>query len=181
MRLFVLCNLLVVLLAAGQLQAAIIFNTFGPGDSYGTSSWTIGYSGDEFDIGGKFAITVGIPHTLDSIELAVGMYGGTKEIDVWLMSDAASEPGAIIEAFNFKNFPEDGSILVGNSVLNPILTPGTNYWLIASAPHEDDTYAGWKISNPVVFIGILLGGGSWGLVSWAIASAASDSMADLEE
>ncbi len=30
-------------------------------------------------------------------------------------------------------------------------------------------------------LGILLGGGSWGLVSWAIASAASDSMADLEE
>lgn len=32
-----------------------------------------------------------------------------------------------------------------------------------------------------LFLGILLGGGSWGLVSWAIASAASDSMADLEE
>ncbi len=30
-------------------------------------------------------------------------------------------------------------------------------------------------------LGILLGGGSWGLVSWAIASAASDSMVDLEE
>jgi len=30
-------------------------------------------------------------------------------------------------------------------------------------------------------LGILLGGGSWGLVSWAIAPAASDSMADLEE
>ena len=32
-----------------------------------------------------------------------------------------------------------------------------------------------------LLLGILLGGGSWGLVSWAIASAASDSMADLEE
>jgi hypothetical protein len=30
-------------------------------------------------------------------------------------------------------------------------------------------------------LGILLGGGSWGLVSWAIASAASDVMTDLDE
>lgn len=27
-------------------------------------------------------------------------------------------------------------------------------------------------------LGILIGGGSWGIVSWAIASAASDAMAD---
>jgi hypothetical protein len=30
-------------------------------------------------------------------------------------------------------------------------------------------------------LGILLGGGSWGVVSWAIASAASDALADSEE
>lgn len=30
-------------------------------------------------------------------------------------------------------------------------------------------------------LGILLGGGSWGLVSWAIASAASDAMGDSGE
>jgi hypothetical protein len=29
-----------------------------------------------------------------------------------------------------------------------------------------------------VVLGILIGGGSWGLVSWAIASAASDATAD---
>lgn len=32
-----------------------------------------------------------------------------------------------------------------------------------------------------LLLGILLGGGSWGLVSWAIASAARDAMADGEE
>jgi hypothetical protein len=32
-----------------------------------------------------------------------------------------------------------------------------------------------------VVLGILLGGGSWGVVSWAIASAASDVLADEEE
>ena len=32
-----------------------------------------------------------------------------------------------------------------------------------------------------LLLGILLGGGSWGLVSWAIASAAVDATADLDE
>ena len=32
-----------------------------------------------------------------------------------------------------------------------------------------------------LLLGILLGGGSWGLVSWAIASAAVDASADLDE
>jgi hypothetical protein len=32
-----------------------------------------------------------------------------------------------------------------------------------------------------LLLGILLGGGSWGVVSWAIASAAADVQADLDE
>jgi len=31
-----------------------------------------------------------------------------------------------------------------------------------------------------LLLGILLGGGSWGVISWAIASAASDARADSE-
>jgi len=31
-----------------------------------------------------------------------------------------------------------------------------------------------------LLLGVLLGGGSWGVVSWAIASAAADAMADEE-
>ncbi len=55
MRLFVLCFLLIVLLAAGQLQAAIIFNTFGDGDSYNDTGggYSIGDS-DDYDIANKF-------------------------------------------------------------------------------------------------------------------------------
>jgi hypothetical protein len=32
-----------------------------------------------------------------------------------------------------------------------------------------------------LLLGVLLGGGSWGVVSWAIASAAADAIADEEE
>jgi hypothetical protein len=32
-----------------------------------------------------------------------------------------------------------------------------------------------------LLLGILLGGGSWGVVSWAISAAAADAMSDAEE
>jgi hypothetical protein len=32
-----------------------------------------------------------------------------------------------------------------------------------------------------VLLGILLGGGSWGVISWAIAAAAADAMGDTSE
>jgi len=149
MRLFVLCFLLVVLLSAGQLQAAIIFNTFGSSDSYNTSGGTsIGDSSD-YDIANQFVVTAGTSFTLDSIELAVGMYSGTREIDVWLMSSGAGKPGTIIEAFNFQSIPNGPSILMANSTLNPILTNGTFYWLVASAPNSD-TWAYWSLSKPAI-------------------------------
>jgi hypothetical protein len=165
MKRLILCSLLVVLLAAGQIKALPIYNNFGSGDSYGVGSWTIGLPvpGSYFDTGVPFAITVGIPHTLDSIELAASWYSGTNEIDVWLMSDDAGKPGTIIEAFNFQNLFSGGSILVGNSLLNPILTPGINYWLVASAPYND-TFAGWNVAtNPSVWgpIAYRSGAGPW--------------------
>ena len=147
MKHFILYNLLVVLFAAGQLQAAIIFNTFGSGDSYNTSGGaSIGDSAD-YDAANQFVVTAGGSFTLDSIELAVGMLSGTRDIDVWLMSSGPNRPGTLIEAFNFQNIPIGPSILMANSTLNPVMTNGTFYWLVASAPNSD-TWAFWCNSQP---------------------------------
>ncbi len=153
------CGLLLTLLAAGQLQADPIFSTLGPGDSYFLSAGTpIGYPGSDShdaDSGFQFSLTVGTPHTVDSIGLAAGYISsvtGRNEIDVWLMTDAGGRPGEVIEAFNFQNlgaWGQNNPLLVGDSVLNPVLTPGTAYWLIASSP-LDDTYAGWNHASPLV-------------------------------
>jgi hypothetical protein len=148
MRLFILCFLLVVLLTAGQLQAAIIFNTFGTGDSYNSGGVSIGDSQD-FDIANKFYFTGDTSYTVNSIELAVGTYTGTEEIEVWLMSGYANKPVTILETFNFGSVPSGPSILKGNSSLHPILTPLKSYWLVASAPNSG-TWAYWCYSKPIV-------------------------------
>jgi len=149
--------LVTVLLIISSASAAptVLFNTFGPGDTYNTGlGWVIGvFESIRFEQGDQFVIGVATPHYLDTIELAVGLVSGKNELDVWLMSDIAGEPGAIIEAFSFNGamgiFDPVYPPLAANSVLRPVLYPGTPYWLVASAPAAD-TYAVWNLSSPVV-------------------------------
>jgi hypothetical protein len=163
--------LVTVLLAISSASAAptVLFNTFGPSDAYNTAvGWTIGtVSG--FDQGDQFVIGAVTPHYLDKIELAVGLVTGTNQLDVWLMSDAAGQPGAIIEAFSFNAMGSFGAAnppLASNSVLRPILNPGTPYWLIASAPVAD-TWAAWN-QNSLSLLGTHAE--RQGLGPWSVSS-----------
>lgn len=139
-------------------SAGPIFSTFGPGD---TSNTFVGLSVGgvptifpDLDSACQFNFGGSTSYYLDRIELAVGLSVGTNELDVWLMSDAAGEPGAVIEAFNFNGamgpLGVNNPPLVADSVLRPILSPGTNYWLTASAPNAG-TAGGWNLSSPEVY------------------------------
>jgi len=153
-KIIILCAILVL---TSHVSAAptVLFDTFGPADTYTTNvGWTIGFSGSEFDTASQlFSIVPATPHYLDRIELAVGIVDGTNQLDVWLMSDAAGEPGSIIEAFSFTDamgpFGSANPPLSADSVLHPVLNPGTPYWLVASAP-VSDTWAAWNLSSPTV-------------------------------
>lgn len=146
-----------ILLIVGSASAAptVLFDTFGPGDTYSEGfGYTIGiYALGHVDQGNQFVIGAATPHYLDKIELAMALVYGTNQLDVWLMSDIAGEPGAVIETFSFTDamgpFGSANPPLAANSVLHPILYPGTPYWLIASAPVAD-TSAAWNISSPAV-------------------------------
>jgi hypothetical protein len=137
--------------------AGPIFSTLGPGDTYDTSTgWVFGVSPSDplmvdIDIANQFSFGGVTSYFLDTIELAVSKFNGTNELDVWLMSDAAGEPDTIIEAFNFKDAMGDAGqnnpLLIGNSILRPVLSPGTNYWLVTSVPNTD-TQAFWNWSSP---------------------------------
>jgi hypothetical protein len=140
---------------AGRLSANPIFSTLGPGDTYNTDTGSAtGYASVLFDAGDQFSFTGPNPRYLGSIELAAGLDSGTNELDVWLMSNAGGQPGTIIESFNFRGvmgtFGYSNPLLVCNSVLHPLLTPDTPYWLIASAPHEE-TLVIWNHSSPAIF------------------------------
>lgn len=69
------------------------------------------------------------------------------------MSNVGGQPVAIIiEVFHFsgaigKSGP-NYQLLVANSMLNPVLNSGTNYWFIAFVP--TDERAGWNRSSRAV-------------------------------
>jgi hypothetical protein len=132
--------------------AGPIFSTLGPGDTYATGiGYTIGLP--DYNQGNQFSFIGPSSYFLDTIELAASLVRGTNQLEVFLMSDVSGEPGSVIEAFNFTGvmgtFGQTNPLLVGNSVLHPILNPGTDYWLIASAPNSD-TWAVFNNSSPGV-------------------------------
>jgi hypothetical protein len=148
----------VLLTVAGQANATVIFDTFGPGDSYGTSPYMIGAKfGSPFTQCAAFTITSSQLYQLDAIEVALsqvyfgGLPIGTNEIAVSLMDDPQ---GTVIEQFDWVNqmqeYGPSDPPLVGTSVLHPVLAPGTEYWLVASAPVYG-TLAYWADSNPPIY------------------------------
>lgn len=142
----------VLFLALPQADAATIYNTFGPGDTFKSPGWTISNQSDSLpnlDQGDAFIPDAS--YSLDTIELAFSLIEGTNALDVWLMSDSGGEPGTIIETFQFINqmssIPLRG-IISGTSTLSPLLEAGTQYWLIASVP-VSGTLAVWWMSPSV--------------------------------
>ncbi|MGD0014742.1 MAG: choice-of-anchor R domain-containing protein [Bryobacteraceae bacterium] len=151
----------------------VLFNNFGPGDTFDTGTgWTLGgggVSGNEGDTQG-FVFTPGATAQLSMIELAVGRFSGANELTVWLMSDAAGQPGASLESFVFSGaMTSFGSttIISANSVSHPLLNAGTQYWLIGAPPDLINDWDAWNM-NSITALGpraIRIGAGSWSATS----------------
>ena len=142
-------------LLAVPTQADIIYDNFGPGDTYHQNTgWTLSGGSPidkDWDQGSAFALdSFGMDYYLDTIDLAVGLVSGPNELDVWLMTDSAGEPDTIIESFHFSDemgsFGDLSPPLTANSLLNPLLEADEQYWLIASATGPD-TWAAWNLNS----------------------------------
>jgi hypothetical protein len=144
-----------LLTGARQSRAAVIFDTFGPGDSYGTSAYMIGAMfGSPFRQCAAFTLTGTQAYRLDSIEVALAQIWtptGSNEVAVQLLT---SPGGTLIEEFAFSGQMEDYGAglapLVGTSSLHPVLDPGVEYWLMAYAPVYG-TIAQWSQSDPAIY------------------------------
>jgi hypothetical protein len=160
----------ILFFAAGQAGATVLFSTLGPADSYDVGSgWAVGelLGGGNETVGAGFSFVGPQSYLLDNIELAATSWmSGDNQLNVSLMGDAAGLPGAVLESFSFTGQmgPYDGLVhpfLVGTSVAHPLLTPGTDYWLVASA--SNNTWAVWNMTLPTVH-GLLawnFDGSSW--------------------
>jgi hypothetical protein len=131
---------------------SVIFSNLGPGNSYqGGTGYTLGAptSSDYYVTANAF--TVGATSmNLAAIELAAGIVQGTNQLTIDLDADSGGAPGAVIESFTINSaMPQFGSVSSDNlvtatSVLQPLLTAGTQYWVVLSVPDDGTTWAAWN-------------------------------------
>jgi hypothetical protein len=131
------------LVFVSPLQAGVIYSNLESGYTTTDPRRVGGVGGSVWDAAASFTPS-GADFFLDQVELAVRLFGGPNEINVYLMSDQGGLPGTILETFPFSgamSSVDPGSIISANSVAKPVLSAGTPYWLAASASVL--THAGW--------------------------------------
>jgi hypothetical protein len=159
-------GVLALLLLSSTAKADIIFNTFGPGDSYNTGvGWTLGVPGLYQDVGLAFT-PAGNTYTLDRLVLALGWVTGTNAVDVSLMTAVGGLPGSVLETWHVTNLPTFGAggpPITMDSVLHPFLEEGTQYFVVSSVPLGESTWAAWNwnIAGTIGPLAYRQNGGAW--------------------
>jgi hypothetical protein len=128
----------------------VLFDSFGPGDSYTPGSgWTLGH-----DFGASWVQAIGFvapaSGSVTRYQIAVFRNVGGARLDAWLRADAGGSPGSLIEQFAFPVLA--GSIdlmLSADSAVRPSLGAGTRYWLVVAPPDLATELFGWYRNPPI--------------------------------
>ena len=140
-----------VFMPSGLAQSTIVFNNFGPNDSYSRAAG----AGITFVTSRvAFPFTPQITGNLSSVELPLFLTTGFNGADILVrMTDPVSRfPGATVELFAVRGSVReetstDKSPTRYDSSLRPVLTAGTQYWLeVASS--QDANLTWYSVSEP---------------------------------
>lgn len=172
--------LVLSLLSTGVSQADILFNNFGPGDTYNTTlalRVAGGTSGAPSEQESAVGFMPNATAQIGSIDFVASLFRGTNEITLSLVNNNQGVPDTVsstLESWTFTGqmgqFGTTAPILTADSILNPLLQAGTFYWLVMSPP-VSDTWAEWNVNSigdigPVSFS---FDGGS----TWSVGQPAS--------
>ena len=148
---FAALNLSVLIsLFCSTSHAAIVFNNFGPGDSFlgggfllqGPSVGSIG------DVNQAAAFTVGPTGAyLTGIDIGVTAGGpgpSTGPIDIILAADAAGLPGAALQNMIVNVAMTGQQVASAGYPGTLLLAPNTTYWVVADAEGSFDGSFGWN-------------------------------------
>jgi len=134
-------------LGAGLASAStIVYSSFDPGDAYDqTSGWTIG--GTLVAVQGLQFVPTGTG-AIQTIEIAAFRLAGGSAVNISLMTNVADRPGLVLESMPICCFGDAPSIHLASSVLRPVLTSGTKYWLVVSPIAAGDLFGWSRNLNP---------------------------------
>ena len=146
-----------VILAVTAPAASVVFDTFGPGNTYAQFNlWDVnGSSTTNGLIETAAQFTAGTSGNLATVDLGLTYVNGPDPVDVFLYGDAGGSPdnanqtplgtGTPTAAFGTSN-----NSVVSFSVAGSVpVTMGTTYWLILK-PASSSTFDAWNVSSPFV-------------------------------
>ena len=137
-------SLSILLCLLGQRASGdVVFNNFGPNDSYDGGSgrsinWVVESPGSGLNMGlgtaARFQVSGGT-YSLSSITLAMGniYIGGTNKLAVSIRADNGGLPtGSLLETvvIHPTNLITDYLVVTYPSSLEPVMAGGLNYWLV---------------------------------------------------
>lgn len=138
---------LLSLLGSTSASSTVLYNNFGPGDSFIDGlGYTIGF-GTAQGVG----FVAGDTGLVTSIDVGMGLFfngAPPQSVDFNLYSDSGSNNiGALLESFSVTVSNDFGTVATSTGVLSgtTLLSAGQNYWLIASAPAV--TNVPWNINS----------------------------------
>jgi hypothetical protein len=137
---------------AGSARADHLYNTFGPGDSFNSSS-AVSIEGNSFLTiysANAMEFSPSETATLDVVRFAMSaVYPGPFE--AVLAADNGGQPGTTLEDLGSVSVTGPATIYSLSSGLHPLLTAGTEYWLILQPTNPNSqTLAFWHMSSPLV-------------------------------
>lgn len=164
--LFLLC------LLGQRTSGEVVFDNFGPNDSYDGGSgrsinWVVESPGSSFNMGmgtaARFQVSGG-SYFLSSITLAMGniYFGGTNNLAISIRADNGGLPtGSLLETVvvHPTDLTADYLVVTYPSSLEPVLIAGGNYWLIAEPADlnlvngENNAAFDWYWSGTLGFAG----------------------------
>jgi hypothetical protein len=126
-------------------NSTVIFNSFGPGDSY---NYLSAYAINPPSLGSVVAnsfVTSGGNFRVDSIEIAMAGY---YPVDIALLSDLGGLPGAVLETYHISSMSNPYSTnnppITLPSQTHPVLADGNQYWLqVALSPSTSFEQSWW--------------------------------------
>jgi hypothetical protein len=139
MSLYAACACLLARIAFGD----VLFNTFGPNDSFDGSgrlnvTWNILVPPPAGALGiasaARFQISTG-SYTLSSVSLAMGYTQGTNNLAIRIVADNGGQPtGPLLETvvLHPAGITGQSQVVTYPSSLDPVMIGGSSYWLASN-------------------------------------------------
>jgi hypothetical protein len=149
--------------------AVVVFNSFGPGNTFTTSTgWGIAGSATTPAYRGQAQFfTPAISGTLSLAELAIGRNSGSAAglCNFFIAADNRGIPGSVLESFLNRpitaTFGGNYAPTALESVTHPVLQAGQTYWLCAE-PASTTSLCAWNYNNQGLANGFAFERSPWG-------------------